>query len=246
MTQGGFAMATDTAMVRHARMLAVAVALVLATAGTQAAQRTTTAAPAQGAPGASSDVAEAPPALKPGQFDWHPERAGPGPVLIVVSLDDQLAHVYRNGVRIATTTVSSGSRGRETPTGVYTILQKELLHHSNLYDDAPMPYMQRLTWDGVALHAGRIPGYPASHGCIRLPAAFAEKLYHVTYRGGTVVVMDAASLATLDLAGVPADMARLVFDGTWRETALPGASWADADTGGLPSAVGGGGRARAD
>jgi hypothetical protein len=232
----------ELATVRHPIVFALAAALALSTAGARAAQD----APAAVDAGAYAAAADTPPPLKPGEYDWHPERAGPGPVLIVVSLDDQLAHVYRNGVRIATSTVSSGRRGRETPTGVYTILQKELLHHSNLYDDAPMPYMQRLTWDGVALHAGRIPGYPASHGCVRLPAQFAKKLYDVTYRGGTVVVMDAASLATLDLAGLPADMARLVLDGTWRETALPGASWADADTGALPSAVGGGGRARAD
>jgi hypothetical protein len=170
------------------------------------------------------DVAQA---LKPGEFDWHPERSLAGPVLVVVSIDDQLAHVYRGGVRIATTTVSTGRPGHPTPTGVFQILQKKKMHHSNLYDDAPMPWMQRLTWDGVAMHAGRIPGRPASHGCVRLPAPFAEKLFGVTYHGGTVVVMDSASMSSLDLAKLPADMARLVFDRTW-QAALPGAIASDA------------------
>jgi hypothetical protein len=165
------------------------------------------------------------PELAPGEFVWRPERASVGPVLVVVSLDEQLAYVYRNGVRIGTTTVSTGRPGNETPTGVFQILQKKKMHHSNLYDDAPMPFMQRLTWDGVALHAGRIPGRPASHGCIRLPAKFAPLLFDVTYHGGTVVVTDAASGPTLDLAGLPAEWARLVLDGpSWRDAALPGAA----------------------
>ena len=170
-----------------------------------------------------ADVAPAA-ALKPGEFHWHPETSPYGAVLVVVSIDDQLAYVYRNGVRIGTTTVSTGRPGYSTPTGVFQILQKKKMHHSNLYDDAPMPFMQRLTWDGVALHAGRIPGRPASHGCVRLPHAFAEKLFGVTYHGGTVVVTDAASPSTLDLAALPADMAKLVFahDGGWRAAALPG------------------------
>jgi hypothetical protein len=181
--------------------------------------------------------------LAPGEFDWHPERAPSGPVLIVVSLDDQLAHVYRDGTRIATTTISSGRPGLETPTGVFTILEKQRMHHSNLYDDAEMPFMQRLTWSGVALHAGRIPGRPASHGCVRLPAEFARKLYDVTYRGGTVVVMDDASLATLDLAGLPAEMARLVFDKSW--PGLWPSAWADASKPGEVVKGGGGGGERA-
>jgi hypothetical protein len=113
-------------------------------------------------------------------------------VTIVVSLPLQRAYIYRNGVPIGVTTVSTGKDGYSTPTGVFTILQKEVVHRSNKYDDAPMPYMQRLTWEGVALHAGNIPGYPASHGCIRLPADFARALYGVTSRGATVVVTDEA------------------------------------------------------
>ena len=103
--------------------------------------------------------------------------------------------LYRNGVLIAASTISTGSKGRETPTGTFTILQKELLHRSRTYDDAPMPYMQRLTTKGVAMHAGYLPGYPASHGCIRLPTGFAKLLYGVTTIGTPVLVVDAAELA---------------------------------------------------
>jgi hypothetical protein len=184
--------------------------------------------------------------LEPGEFDWHPEAAPEeGPVLVVVSIADQHAYVYRNGVRIGTTTVSTGRPGYSTPTGVFEILEKKKVHFSNKYDDAPMPFMQRLTWDGVALHAGRIPGRPASHGCVRLPHRFAELLFDVTYRGGTVVVTDYAAGHTLDLAGVPADMARLVFEGpSWRDAALPAVT-RDA-SGFREAATGGGSVARAD
>ena len=124
----------------------------------------------------------------PGEYQWTPELAPAGPVLIVVSLPLQQLHVYRNGVRIGASTISSGKPGHETPTGVFTILQKRVEHYSNLYDSAPMPYMQRLTWDGVAMHAGRLPGHPASHGCIRLPDAFAKRLFQTTRHGDVVVV----------------------------------------------------------
>ncbi len=111
-------------------------------------------------------------------------------MLVIVSLPRQLAFVYRNGVLIGVSTVSSGTKGHATPTGVFTVLQKKVTHHSNLYDSAPMPYMQRLTWDGIAMHAGNLPGYPASHGCIRLPKAFAKLLYSTTKLGMTVVITD--------------------------------------------------------
>jgi hypothetical protein len=129
--------------------------------------------------------------LRPGEFAWTPEAAPDGPVAIVVNLPEQRAHVYRDGVRIGVSTVSTGKAGHETPTGIYTILQKRREHYSNLYDDAPMPFMQRLTWSGIALHAGHLPGYPASHGCVRLPEAFAELLFGVTKSGTVVVVADA-------------------------------------------------------
>lgn len=128
--------------------------------------------------------------LEPGEYRWTPQASPAGPMVIVVSLPEQRAHVYRNGIRIGVSTISSGKPGNDTPTGVFPILQKREVHHSNLYDGAPMPYMQRLTWDGIALHAGRIPGYPASHGCVRLPKAFAKILFEHTEHGVTVVIAD--------------------------------------------------------
>ncbi len=130
--------------------------------------------------------------LEPGQFIWAPDLAPSGPMVMVVSLERQQAYVYRNGVRIAASTISTGKRGNETPTGVFTILQKNADHRSNLYNNAPMPYMQRLTWDGIALHAGHLPGKPASHGCVRLPMAFAKALFAETSMGMTVVITDKA------------------------------------------------------
>lgn len=127
-------------------------------------------------------------AVQPDPAVWMPELAPRGPLVIVVSLPAQRAYVYRNGVRIGTSPVSTGKPGHDTPSGIYTILQKHREHYSNLYDNAPMPFMQRLTWGGVALHAGRLPGYPASHGCVRLPRAFAEQLYAVTTPGTVVVI----------------------------------------------------------
>jgi hypothetical protein len=126
--------------------------------------------------------------LKPGEYIWSPELAPRGPMTVVVSLPAQRAYVYRNGVRIGASTISSGKKGHATPTGVFTILQKDKDHHSNKYSNAPMPYMQRLTWDGIALHAGGLPGYPASHGCVRLPLAFSEALFKETSKGMTVVI----------------------------------------------------------
>src|SRR6476646_10239883 len=128
--------------------------------------------------------------LKPGQFAWNPDRAPEGPVVVVVSIPAQMVTVYRNGVRIAVSTCSTGRPGHATPTGTFVILQKDVNHHSSLYDDAPMPYMERLTWGGVALHAGNLPGYPASHGCVRLPKAFAQKLYGITQLGTPVIIAD--------------------------------------------------------
>ena len=133
-------------------------------------------------------VNSGPVALAPGQFEWYPERAPSGPLLVVVSLDDQIAYVYRNGVLIARSTVSSGAPGHETPTGVFTILEKNKVHESSIYKGAQMPNMQRLTWSGIAMHAGQLPGYPASHGCVRLPHEFSDKLFSITEKGGTVVI----------------------------------------------------------
>jgi len=118
------------------------------------------------------------------------------PVQILVSLPTQTMTVYKGGVEIATSRVSSGKPGHTTPSGVFSILQKKRVHYSNLYDNAPMPYMQRLTWSGVALHAGKVPNYPASHGCIRMPQEFAHQLFGVTNKGAHVLV--AADDAILD------------------------------------------------
>jgi hypothetical protein len=128
--------------------------------------------------------------LTNGEFNWNPDRSSTGPVLVIVSLPDQRVLVYRNGVRIGASTCSTGKLGHLTPTGVFKILQKDKNHHSSTYNNAPMPYMNRLTWSGIALHAGQLPGYPASHGCVRLPKAFSELLFGVTRVGMTVVIAD--------------------------------------------------------
>ena len=128
--------------------------------------------------------------LGSGQFVWDPKAASTGSLFLVIDLTRQRALLYRDGIPIAASTISTGSKGRETPTGVFTILQKEVMHRSGTYDDAPMPYMQRLTSKGVAMHAGNLPGYPASHGCIRLPKEFAKLLYGVTELGTPVMITD--------------------------------------------------------
>lgn len=126
--------------------------------------------------------------LVPGEFTWHPDRSPEGPVAIVVSVPEQRVHVYRNGVRIAVSTCSTGKPGHSTPTGVFTILQKDKHHRSSTYNNAPMPNMNRLTWRGIAMHAGNLPGYPASHGCVRLPLEFSEKLFSLTHVGTPVII----------------------------------------------------------
>jgi hypothetical protein len=129
-------------------------------------------------------------ALKPGEYWWQPQLSPRGPVVVLVSIPQQTMHVYRNGILIGRSTISSGSKGNDTPGGVYTILEKKETHHSKKYDNAPMPNMQRLTWSGIAMHSGQLPGYAASHGCIRLPYEFSQLLFSTTSGGGTVVVGD--------------------------------------------------------
>ena len=128
--------------------------------------------------------------LKPGGYVWQPERAASGPVEVVISLPKQRAYVYRGGTLMAASTISSGKPGNDSPVGAFQILEKKKDHRSNKYNSAPMPFMQRLNWYGVALHGGQIPGYPASHGCIRLPMGFAQKLFGVTSVGAKVVILD--------------------------------------------------------
>ena len=126
--------------------------------------------------------------LLPGEFTWHPERSPAGPVAVIASIPEQRVHVYRNGVRIAVSTCSTGQPGHETPTGVFVVLQKDRNHRSSTYNNAPMPNMNRLTWGGIALHAGKLPGYPASHGCVRLPSDFSARLFSVTHIGTPVII----------------------------------------------------------
>ena len=161
---------------------AIAAASIVAAAplSQAAAQGAATSAPAE--------LVGQPEKLKPGQWVWAPELAPAGPLLVYVDLTRQLASVYRNGVRMAVSTISSGKPGHETPTGVFTILQKDANHHSSKYNNAPMPFTERLTWDGVALHAGGLPGYPESHGCVHLPLQFAKLLFGIETLGGTVII----------------------------------------------------------
>ncbi|MDB5698940.1 MAG: ErfK/YbiS/YcfS/YnhG family protein [Alphaproteobacteria bacterium] len=116
------------------------------------------------------------------------ESRARGGVRVVISLPQQRAYVFRGGELFGTSPVSTGRRGHETPVGTFRILQKKVDHYSNIYDNAPMPFMQRLTNYGIALHAGHLPGYPASHGCIRFPRGFAKKLYGITNFGTTVTI----------------------------------------------------------
>ena len=164
--------------VSHWRLALLACGLALALAGPAAAKEVSSAL----------QLARHAEQLKPGDWVWAPRLAPKGPVLVYVDLDRQLATVYRNGIRMGVSTISSGKPGHETPRGVFTILEKDIDHRSSTYDNAPMPYQQRLTWKGVALHAGNLPGYPASHGCVRLPMKFAELLFRTTEMGGTVVI----------------------------------------------------------
>jgi lipoprotein-anchoring transpeptidase ErfK/SrfK len=111
-----------------------------------------------------------------------------GPLIIAVSVDKQKVRIYDSHGLFAESPVSTGMKGHSTPMGVFSIIQKHKFHHSNIYSGAPMPYMQRITWSGIAMHAGVLPGYPASHGCIRMPMAFAIKMWNWTKMGARVVV----------------------------------------------------------
>ncbi|MCX9146209.1 L,D-transpeptidase family protein [Erythrobacter sp. WG] len=134
--------------------------------------------------------------------------------VITISLASQRMDVFRDGALWRSSPVSTGRRGKRTPAGVFAILQKKTFHRSNLYSNAPMPFMQRLTWSGIAIHAGHLPGYPASHGCIRVPSAFARELFRVTNPASTAVIIvdaplpshkEALALARASEATVPID-----------------------------------------
>lgn len=166
----------------------------------------------------------------PGDFLWAPEIAPEGPVLVVINRRSQRLIVYRNGIPIGISTVSTGRPGYTTPTGTYRILQRRVEHYSSLYRNAPMPYMQRLTWGGIALHGGQLPGYPASHGCIRLPREFARLLYGITRLGTNVVISDRPELPRLGLSpDLPAVERALA-----RHTAVGPARWEESGPGAGP------------
>jgi len=126
--------------------------------------------------------------LRPGEYLWAPNIPAAGDTNLVVDLLTQMAYVYRGEQLIGAATISSGKKGKETPLGFWSVLQKKRSHFSRKYDSAPMPFMQRIDDHGIAFHAGKTPGYPASHGCIRLPPKFAEKLYTLTAIGSKVVI----------------------------------------------------------
>lgn len=116
------------------------------------------------------------------------QDASKGPLQIIISIADQRISLYENGALIARSSVSTGVERHPTPLGVFSVISKQKWHRSNIYSAAPMPYMQRITWSGIALHAGDLPGYPASHGCIRLTNDFAIRLWHLTKRGTRVII----------------------------------------------------------
>ena len=165
---------------------------------------------------------------------------------IIISIAEQRVSLYDNGALIARSSVSTGTNGHPTPLGVFSVISKERWHRSNIYSAAPMPYMQRITWSGIALHAGDLPGYPASHGCIRLKNDFAIRLWHLTKRGTRVIIAQddvrpveisnphlflpkpkvatgsagsgAASLAGNDIIAAPATYGQLISDAETQNT----------------------------
>jgi hypothetical protein len=126
--------------------------------------------------------------LKPGQYVWRDVPGSAGAERVVISLSDQLAFLYRGETLLAVSTISSGKDDKPTPTGIFPILEKRPFYRSKKYDNAPMPFMQRIDQYGTALHAGYNPGVPASHGCVRLPPKFAARLYTVTDVGTPVFI----------------------------------------------------------
>jgi L,D-transpeptidase-like protein len=175
-------------------------ALALAAAGAFALMPTAPALASLESPEAKAEAADAvwmarqdmevvfgPKMLKPGQYAWR-KGSFEGDPRVIVSLSDQMAYLYRGSDLVAVSTISTGKDEKPTPKGIFTVLAKKPMHRSQKYDNAPMPFMQRIDEYGTALHAGHNPGYPASHGCIRLPSEFAKRLYAVTDVGATVMI----------------------------------------------------------
>ena len=128
--------------------------------------------------------------LKPDEYTWEPDKSPTGPVGIIVDLTNQTLYVYRAGKLIGKTAVSTGIKTHPTTPGTYTILTKNEEYHSEKYHEASMPFMERLTWDGMAIHGGNNPGKPSSHGCVHVPLDFAQKLYGITQKGDSVLISD--------------------------------------------------------
>jgi hypothetical protein len=149
-------------------------------------------------------------------------RAAGEPILAIISLRSQRITIYDAKGWTVRAPLSSGQKGRETPAGIFSVIQKDADHHSNLYDDAWMPHMQRLTWSGIALHGGPLPGYPASHGCARMPLDFAARLFDLTRMGMRVIV------APADVAPVEISHPAL-FQSTSIADVVAGARSAEAD-----------------
>ena len=126
--------------------------------------------------------------LRPGQYRWAANIPAGGDAKVVIDTLTQLMYVYRGDQLVGVSTISTGKKGRETPLGFWSVMLKQKIGHSRKYDNAPMPYMQMYDPKGIAFHAGPNPGYPASHGCVRLPLKFAERLYGMTEVGTKVVI----------------------------------------------------------
>jgi hypothetical protein len=155
--------------------------------------------------------------LKPGEFVWYGDGLAPGPVEVVLSYGRQMAYVFRSGELIGAATISSGIKGRESPIGRFQVLEKRKIYRSIRYDNAPMPWMMRLNWYGVAMHGGHNPGYPASHGCIRMPVAFAEKLFSIADVGSFVF----STTDNVDTPGDALQLARANYDTEMPDYRLP-------------------------
>jgi hypothetical protein len=126
--------------------------------------------------------------VKPGHYVWRDVPESAGPERVVISLSDQMAYLYRGDSLMAAAAISTGRDDKPTPNGIFSVFKKETMHHSKKYDDAPIPFAQFFDPAGIAMHAGFNPGHPASHGCVRLPSAFAKKLYSVTDIGTPVYI----------------------------------------------------------
>ena len=129
-----------------------------------------------------------PVALKPGEYKWAGDIPAEGETKVVIDRLTQLFYVYRGDKLVGVASASTGKKGRETPLGFWKVMNKKKLGYSRKYDNAPMPFMQMYDPKGIAFHAGPNPGYPASHGCVRLPKAFAEKLFSLTKVGTEVII----------------------------------------------------------